>query len=723
VTDTAVEVDFFRLLFNEQPGYICLACESAVKGDFKQTFYEWPLEQDKVYQYIAYNRGRKNVWFCINLLSTRTRQKEFCQDTNLVWSDLDEASPDSLDPPPAIVIESSPGRYQAIWRVDQDLDSYVAEDYSKRLAYFYADNGADPSGWDLTQLLRVPNTPNLKYHNRPETKILRMSDATLPVAFFEALPEVVGENDVRVSDAPDLADMPDAETIIKTHYSALRKVNFADRWMNVPEPEDDWSGMLWALIKTCLECGLTPEETYVVAVSSNYNKYDRDKRPIRYLWRDVRKAHAQVDVFQSIVSTGVLEMPELIPGQSYSNLEPSFIDEYRAWGEQATDAPAQYHDLSAFVLLSALLAGNLRLETTYGSVRPNLWGLVLGDSTLTRKSTAMRMATEIIAGVDKDILVASEGSMEGILSELGARPGRTSMFFRDEVTGFFESARKKDYQAGMVEVMTQLYDVPHFFTRRLKKETITVSEPVFIFFGGGIKDRLLTVTDDSYIYSGFLPRFLIVSANTNLNSIRRTGPATLDTNDQRQEIFAKLDGLYKLYADISEVQILGQDAKPEVIVEAILTPEAWEIYGDIEQRMVEVAAHSNRSEVALPTFDRLHKSMLKMSVLVAAARQEPDQNMLQVTESDLLHSAKYVQAWGNYSIDLISNIGRTVLMRVLEKVLNTIKVNPGINRGQIMRLTNLSKREMTEIEETLEERGQITVARSKQGGGRAYTAI
>jgi hypothetical protein len=38
-----------------------------------------------------------------------------------------------------------------------------------------------------------------------------------------------------------------------------------------------------------------------------------------------------------------------------------------------------------------------------------------------------------------------------------------------------------------------------------------------------------------------------------------------------------------------------------------------------------------------------------------------------------------------------------------------------------MRLTNLTKREMTEIEETLEERGQIRV--EKRHGGKAYTAL
>ena len=123
---TAVQVDFFRLLFGSQPGYLCLATESAVKGDFKQQFFEWPAQEKDVYEFVARWRHHKNVWFCINLLSQKKRTKEYCIDTNLVWSDLDEARPEDLDPPPAIVIESSPGRFQAIWRLDQTLDAHVA---------------------------------------------------------------------------------------------------------------------------------------------------------------------------------------------------------------------------------------------------------------------------------------------------------------------------------------------------------------------------------------------------------------------------------------------------------------------------------------------------------------------------------------------------------------------------------------------------------------------
>ena len=82
---------------------------------------------------------------------------------------------------------------------------------------------------------------------------------------------------------------------------------------------------------------------------------------------------------------------------------------------------------------------------------PNLWGLILGDSTLSRKTTAMRMIMDIIAALDSDMILATDGSAEGLLSGLATRPNKTSIFYKDEISGFFDSMNKKDYLAGMSE--------------------------------------------------------------------------------------------------------------------------------------------------------------------------------------------------------------------------------------------------------------------------------
>lgn len=715
-----LRAEFFRFLFAKRNGYVVIGTESSVKGDFRQRFFQWPVEESKLLTYVeASVKSNKNVWFGINLYGKKERSKNACLDANLLWADLDDCAPEELEIQPQVVIESSPSRWQAIWRVDEDIDPKIAEDYSRRIFSKYASNGVD-SGWALTKLLRVPFTKNLKYADKPIVKLIRAHEELLPTKLFDEISKTpTGGEDFELD--VSLPEIEDAEKIIAKYAAALKANKFVEQWEYEPTNDDDWSKLLWRLTLTCLEAGLTKEETFSVAWQSSVNKYKRDGRPQRYLWRDILKAFERFTNFEIIALQARFEMPDLIPGDKFKFSDSSFIDDYVAWGTIATDASKQYHELSAFIVLSSLLAGNLKLETSYGTVVPNLWGLILGDSTLTRKSTAMRMATDIIDFVDRDILLATDGSAEGILTGLSGRSGRTSMFFRDEVVGLFDSIRKKDYLAGIPQMFTQLYD-GGYIARRLRKELITVTDPIFIFYGGGIKDQFFVSVDEQFVYSGFLPRFLIVTGETDLSRLRRVGPPTSEVVEHRQNIYTRLSEMYKSYVIMGDVEILGVQSRGVVHVNASMSQEGWNLYGEITERITESAYKSPNQGLALPTFERMGISLLKMAMLISASRQTPsDDGEIEVKVEDLRRAASYIQIWGNYTIEVLANVGQTVIGRILEKVLNYIKTNPGVTRSQVSRVMNLTKRQMQEIEETLQDRGQLAV--SIHGRGRSYQAL
>lgn len=719
-----LQANFFRLIFGDHRGFVCIATDTSNRGDFRQRFFQWPIDESKILTHVKKSTtSNLNTWFCVNLLKTKSTKKESGMiDSNLLWADLDACDPDSVEPKPQVVIESSPGHYQAIWLIDQDLPPALAEDYSKRIAYQYSPNGVDKTGWDLSQLLRVPYTFNVKpEYKKPQVKLLRALNKPLPTEVFDLLAAVPISSEDTELDAT-LPEPEDAADVIGRYQTALRKTDFSHLWVYEPTEDDDWSRLLYRLELTCFEAGMTKEEVYSIAYASSLNKYKRDNRPTRYLWKEVQKAAMQAaKSIEVLSSSNYANMPELIPGQKYKFKKDTFVEEYTKWGKEATDACPQYHELSAFILLSSFLAGNLKLETSYGTVRPNIWGMILGDSTLTRKSTAMRMATDIIDFVDRDILLATDGSAEGILTGLAGRPGRTSMFFRDEVVGLFDSIRKKDYLAGIPQMFTQLYD-GGYIARRLRKELITVTDPIFIFFGGGIKDQFFSAVTEDFIYSGFLPRFLFVSGETNLGTLRRVGPPTAEILDKKQAIYARLHELYREYAIMGEVEILGQIANKPIEVKAELSREGWELNGEINERMVEAAYNATNSGLALPMFERLTDSMLKMALLIGASRQSPDDDgIIQIEESDLLRAASYIQQWGQYTVEIMRGAGQSIAMRILTRALAYIQKNPGCSRSEVLRLLNVNKRQMQEIEDTLEARGEIQVF--QHGKGRSYRAI
>jgi hypothetical protein len=719
-TEQEVRLDFFKFIFGDSQGFVCIATEAPIDNQFRQKFFAWPQHAEDMLTYIDRNKATKNIWFCVNLLSSRERTKSTCLPLNLLWSDLDECKPEDVSPSPQVVIESSPGRFQAIWRLDTEIPPNVAEDYSRRIAYSYSDNGADKSGWDLTQLLRVPHTLNFKYPDTPIVRIRRAAEPLLEVGIFDALSqiEIDPQEAEMIESMPTIGQLPDEEAVIYKYRVALSRSPFAGVWDYDPVESDDWSGLLWRLLNICFEAGMEPEEVFAVALKSKLNKYSRDGRPVSFLWKDVKKAEFAQKKFEVITAHRPLTMPVLIENEPDSK---TIVDTYRTWACEATDALPEYHNLSAFILLSSLLAGNVKIETSYGTVRPNLWGLVLGDSTLTRKSTAMRMATDFMVNIDRDLLLATDGSMEGVLSGLQARSGRVSMFFRDEITGWFEGVKRKDYMADIPAMFTQLYDCPPFYVKRLRKELITISDPVFIFFGGGIKDKMFSLIDESMVLSGFIPRFLVVSGESDITSLRRTGPRPPQTEEARQGIQDKLESLYLLYNKDADVQFLGVNQTGPSLVDLTLTSSAWELYGDIEDMMVKAAHQSSMPGVALPTFERLSRSLLKMTALLAAARQEPVDGKSEATVEDVKHAASYVQRWGEHTIELLDGLGHTVAEREIQRILHYIKGNPGIVKSDIMRNFHLRRREMGEIEGTLEDRGQIHV--QKQGRATRYTAL
>lgn len=723
---TEILTEFFDWTFGEQEGYVCIATQLPnQKETFKQIFFRWPDKSIDLVNFIEDARPRRNVWFCVNLLDRPERKKPYCLRSNLVWADLDAADPQIIDPPPQCLIESSPLRYQAIWRLEDNIDSTIAEAYSKKIAYAYKAEGVDPSGWDLTQLLRVPTTHNFKYPTKPQVLLLRNSDVLAPVAVFEQTEAVAAtpttDTELIESDAPTIEDLPPAEGIIYKYRSQLQKTAFFELLNSDPPDEADWSKLLWRLVNICIEAGMSKDEAYACCLTAKCNKYARDNRSPVYLWREITKADLQQEriTAASLADFKPLVMPKLLEDDELSQLPRTFIEDYCDWASAATDAVPEYHELCAFILLSSLLSAGIKIPIDYApqGMVPNLWGLLLGDSTLTRKTTAMQMAMSFLGDINPELVLATDGSAEGILSGLSGRPNRVSIYFKDEVAGFFESMMKKEYLAGMQETLTQLYDVPQFYTRRLRKEVINITNPVFIFFGGGIKDKVYSLVSEQQILSGFIPRFLIVSGESDLSRIKRSGPPTQTGTAAHNELKTRLADLYEVYSKDRIISIGGVDIEVPSTVNAILNEAAWARYGEIENKMVQAAYASPISMTALPTFERLSRSLLKMSALLAATRKlaTASETEIEVRETDVMVAAKYVQKWGRHTIDLITNSGKGTNLRLMEKIVLTIRKNPGIARSRIMQHHNLTKREMDEVVGTLIDRGEVVVKSAGRG--------
>jgi len=719
---------FFNLIFGRtNEGYICVSFYSTeAKGKRKMTerFFRYPDQVGDAARAAADGMYDSDVYYCPQLFETARRTKDTVKSCPTLWADLDSCPPNKMQVKPSVIVESSPGRYQALWRVAQALPPHVAEDLCKRIAYFHAEDGADRSGWDLSQLLRVPTTINYKYSGEPTVNVIGGElRAMYTPKDFEGYPEVKHSVFLKTP-MPTAEEMPQepSEDILQKYKHALLPVTY-DLFSITPDGE--WSEKLWKLEMLLFEMGMTREEVFAVSWDAACNKYRRDGKQKEYLWTEVCRAfvayndRVNATVFPGQVIADLLDDEEI----KIANAQTGFVEEYIEWASGLGDAATQYHQAGAFTVLSALLSGRVTLPTSYGPVVPNLWFMILGDTTLTRKSTAMDIATDLLMDVDPDAILATDGSVEGLMQGLSTRPRRPSIFLRDEFSGLLEMISKKDYYAGMAEVLTKLYD-GKMQKRVLRKEEVVVRNPILLILAGGIRNRVQGLLTHEHVSSGFIPRFIFVTAESDTSRLQPLGPPTARDMGNRDHLLEKMEDMVEHYGQSRGAYIEARgDRKPSTEgFSAQLTREAWARYNKLEGDLIQSGLDSEKPELMTPLFDRLSKSGLKAAVLLAAARQVGQEGVT-VEVTDILHAIRYVMQWRAYALEVVTGIGKNTYEREIERILNAIVKRPGITRSQLMQSYHLTASNANAVFDTLMQRGQITMKRTESGAQMYYPLI
>jgi ribosomal protein S25 len=670
--------------------------------EFEEAFYHWPEQEEEMNMHIETWQGSFDVYFSPMIYSSPKRVKGNVIGTGCAWSDLDTCHPDNCLVPPSVVLQTSPGRWQGFW-ICQDLDPFEAEDFSRRIAYAHESDGADRSGWDLTQLLRVPHTTNHKYPDKPEIDLGPMGGVTTKEILEEAYPASVAyETSIPLPSVGEGLPEETAEELLDKFAMRIPPMGMQ---LYTTEPEADWSKHMWQLQMILLEAGMSPQQAFVVMQEAACNKYRRDQRANSYLWKDILRAFTKFESLHRTLTTAQTQQPLMSQEErEAAKNDHTFVEEYVEWAKTLGDAAWQYHQAGAFICLSSMLAGPVRLPTSYGVMVPNLWFMILADTTLTRKTTAMDIAMDLVMEVDPDVILATDGSIEGLFTSLSLRPGQPSIFLRDEFSGLLEQMNKKDYYAGMAETFTKMYD-GKMQKRVLRKEVITVNEPVLIMFTGGIRERILSLLDYDSVSSGFLPRFLFITAESDITRLRPLGPPTERSIGKRELIRARLATIHGHYRRLQEVSVNGTKLVGQKRWDASLTPEAWERYNKFEADMLKHGFESANRDLVTPVFDRLSKSTLKMAVLVAAARNLTDRVV--VEERDLIKAIYYVEQWREFVAQIINSVGRTAAEKTIDKVYESVVKKPGVTRSELMQHHRLTAREADNVFTTLDQRGRL----------------
>lgn len=720
-------VDFIEWCLGTTAGYAAIGSKHHRTGIWNEAILPYPSRLDAISDHIKSTGRASNMYFCPTILRGTRRNKDNIIISTVIWAELDECSPDKLLIPPTVVIETSPHRYQAYWRLHDPEPALDVEDINARIARYHAEDGCDQSGWNLAKHLRIPGTNNYKYqsmysHSIIVTIIEQNFDRKYDLEDFDVYP---GANNRIKKPMPILDGSRTARDILyHPHLQTRLHASAYDLFEETPSAES-WSESLWKLELMLVGAGLSDEEVFIVVKESACNKYERDNRPDSHLWADVCRARSRKDnqtLTPNATNNGIgsdivyVSKKPILSDDEHALVAQrrTFIEEYVDWAIKVTDAPREYHEAGAFTILSGILSGVVKIPTSAGTLRTNLWFMLLGETTISRKTTCQKMAISLLEEVDKDAILATDGSVEGVLSALETRRNRASIYHKDEFAGLLEAMVKRDYLAGSMEHFCQLYDSQHL-RRLLKSGNVDIRDPVFIIFGGGIREKIYWNLSSMHIESGFIPRFIFVSPEVDLTDLRAAGPASQESLDSREALLDRLVGIQSHYNpqidDVGDGSIIFNGASRSW--NAKLSEDSWILYNKIEHTMHSMAFESDVRDMMLPMMDRLAKSGLKMAALIAAAERMSDEVVIHPI--DILHAFHYIENYVGYSIEIISNADKTASEKLYERMAGYVEEHPGVNRSTLMRRYKLNSKQADGIFATLVDRGMVNS--SKQANG------
>jgi hypothetical protein len=686
--------------------------------NFQEKFFRWPEQAEEFFTEVDDLSADFNVYYCPQVFSEPRRLKRTVAFTNCAWADLDACNPEEIEVPPTFSLQTSPGMFQGIWLFERIVEPERAENISRRIANKHKEDGADHC-WNLARLLRVPFTLNYKYAPPSQIAFVSTTGAKYRESEFDVFPQVQGSE---YMDIPFPEEWPSATApeILEEYKHRLPKRAF-EIFETTPEEGTSWSHPLWSLLMLLFEAGLAREEAYVVADMSACNKYRRDNKGAEPLWADVCRAYIKSEFNLKISQPVVRKEEPLLTDEERASVEgrDTWIERYITWASGLGDAAEQYHQAGAFVALSTMLAGSVRLPTSFGTVIPNLWFMILADTTLTRKTTSMDIAMDMIDEIADDALLATDGSIEGVFTALSTRPGKPSIFLRDEFSGLLEQMNKRDFLAGFPEMLTKLYD-GKTQKRLLRRETIEVKNPVLILYTGGIRSKTQEILSLEQIASGFLPRFVFITAESDVTKMQPLGPPTARDWGIRSDIIQELRTIGGNYEGFQEQKVNGKliTTPTKRVWSAELTGAAWTRYNELESAMMTAGIGSKSPEVYTPVYDRLSKSILKSAILIAASRQDNAENVT-VGLTDLVHAIKYGEGWRGYAQEIIASVGHSKDEKRLQMIYRAITRSAGTTRSSLMQSYHLSAQDARTIFDTLEQRGMIM--RVRTGRTEMYT--
>lgn len=723
---------FFDLLFGEAEGYACI--RTFKTGTFvpkpgapvQRHWFQWPQQRETMIAAVIGNPGF-DLYIIPALFKDQSSNKASnIKHQTMIYADADSADPSLFHVEPTIIMETSPQRYHLLWKTMTDNSPALCLT-GRSIAHAHSHQGCDKGGWDQGQLLRIPGSTNNK--PRGTGPFVVRANTTGLVYELEDIQEKYPQLEA-VIDSSLFGPMPKPET-----WASLTE---AEAWLNInPDllslyggPPGDRSDRMWRLLSELARREAPKPLAMTVAWNASCCKYRMDNRPYEDLWREMCKAYeqpenaapkteAEIEAYlrlrsQEMDAADGGARPKargfLTPVERANLAKNTVVDRYVAWAATITDAAPQYHRAGIMTVISAVFGEFGLPPTKFYMGRLNLWFLNLGSTTRSRKSTARGMWRRLLKDLQDgtyDYDIGSDVTPEALAEELSHKPGYSSVFHRDEVHGLLGEQASKGYLSGLQENMTELYDGHVRMRKRVgsgeKKKLGTAETTNFIVNFSGVTDHVTNALTADDFASGYLARFLYVFAE----------PPKRTRESERMEQFTRgsvktEDLAYnEIVAELKDARELwAKHVKRGDPVRIPWDDDAWDRLNDLAWDLGSAAAETEMAAMIEPVVDRMAKSIIKATCLLAMADRSS-----RVKMDHLLKAIELAEEWFLHMMVVASRIRESAWKREQDEVIAVLDAANGRMSWTMIYKRfrgKLRPKQFEEIITALSEAGEVT---------------
>lgn len=726
--------DFLDFLWDGIEGNALVATTDAQGNPVNQRFFTWPAQREQLLAYTAKQAGR-DTYTSDTLFKATNARKRSAKATRCIQADADTFNVADALLVPSAIVHTSEGHTHLHWYISDTTDPALIEPlaHSVSVTHDKETTGLD-KGWAINKLVRVPGTSNTGYSNPASKKYIPGAEpfeVTYELTgitytydeFAAAYPpvEVVTDEFKEMGTLPKLGD---ALKSLKASPALMQLLN------KTTVGNVDRSDALFLLENEIFRSGGSDEAAFVICRTHVLNKFNDKNNSDELLWADILRARAKsemgdveetedYEVKVTIEPTVKDKSVDFLTDAEKAEMPETFISDYVAWASSKTDAAAEYHVASAFMILSTVFSDFGHAVPKFGKLPLNLWFMVLGETTRSRKSTTRALGMSFIRALsvvpedDDDAItynydLGSDFTPEALDNELLKNPNRSALLHRDEAQGWIQEMDKKAYMAGAKGKMTELYDGHVSGKLRAtgdnnRRGSVDVALTLFVM---GIRSQVCEYLTQEDFRSGFLTRFIYIEATAPPRSPESDWLEQADINEVKNgdEVFTALVKRIEKARQHWEDFIPSLDAPTTPVPCA---PEAWQRLNRFITDVLDAAEGHQRHQIIEAASDRLTKSILKAATLLAML-----DCVDKVQVPHMLAAINFASSWFGHMVNMANGISESSWARSQKKVEEFLLLKGGTVKWEIVYRqfrTDMRADEFLKIIQALQESGLIDV--------------